>query len=194
MATDLPFYECETDDGDSIGVRISLLFELLAKDVGVDFFINELQAMELHQGPERFEKRIYPAEDRRSGIKNEPTAGPEASQTLLDDSKCELNAKLAPSVPVEPSLLIHEIRGVADNEIGFALDSIENVAERRLGIGKIIQCGVHGAECERLMVDIGEDQLYGAPEQTRRVDTSCPTPATDIDKSEGSVNRFLGER
>ena len=70
MATDLPFNDCEADDGDPIGLRISLPFELLAKDVGVDFFINELQAMGLHQGPDRFKKRVNPVDDRSSGIKN----------------------------------------------------------------------------------------------------------------------------
>ena len=35
MATDLPFYECETDDGDSIGVRIGLPFRAPRHERGV---------------------------------------------------------------------------------------------------------------------------------------------------------------
>ena len=76
----------------------------------------------------------------------------------------------------------------------FAIDSIEDVAERRLSAGKIIERGVHGAECQRFGVDIGEDQLYGAREQTGSVDAPCSAAATDIDKPEGSVYRHIGER
>jgi hypothetical protein len=76
----VPFYECETDDGNPIGVRIRVPFELLAKDVGVDFLINELQGRQLNERPERLEKRVHPIDDRRSGIENEAAAGPEPRQ------------------------------------------------------------------------------------------------------------------
>ena len=52
-----PLDDCEADDGDPIGMRVSLPIELLAKDVGVDFLINELQAMELQHWADRASKK-----------------------------------------------------------------------------------------------------------------------------------------
>jgi len=64
-------------------MRISMPIELLAKDVGVDLLVNELQPRKLHQWPHRLKKRVDSAVDGGSRLKNEAAASPEPRQTLF---------------------------------------------------------------------------------------------------------------
>ena len=147
MVTDFSSCDGQADDGDPVDGRISRPCRVL-RQRRRDRSPHKLNCRpkELQQRTKDLEKGIDPGDDRGARIEQEAAAAGEPGKALLGDPQASAIPGLPAAVAIKPLVFVNEIRRIGDNQVGVAVDAVENVAATVVAGRNVVDRGIDGAE------------------------------------------------
>ena len=188
-------FDRDRDHGDAVGAVVGRMHELLAEHIGIDLFVVEAHIFRHEPLAQRDPEQVLARHDGRAGVEQQAAAGREARDALAGDVETERGSEVAAAVPVQPRRRVDQIRRIGDDQIERAVEPVEQVAFHDLDPAHAVQRGIHPAEAQCTVIDVGKDERrIPVREQTRDTEPAGAAAGADIGDAHAGPRPDRGDR